>query len=82
MNASLETANLSATLRSKMYKWGQTFAKSPFFCEIFFVLENFFFKNGLIFEAFGKMIFKLICQTYVYETFRDIIEKTDDEDNA
>ena len=40
------------------------------------------FKNTFIFETFGKKIFKLTCHTYMYETIRDIIEKTDDEENA
>ena len=39
-------------------------------------------KNSFIFKTFGKKTIKLICHTYMYKAFRDIIEKTDDDDNA
>ena len=40
------------------------------------------YKNSFIFETFGKKIFKLICHTDEYEAVENIIEKTDDNDNA
>ena len=39
-------------------------------------------RKSFNFETFGKKTFKLICHTNVYEAIKDIIEKTDDNDNA
>ena len=36
-------------------------------------------KNSFIFETFGKKIVKMMYNTYMYETIRDIGEKNGDE---
>ena len=57
---------------------GASFSKIPLF-KSFFSIK---IEIADFFETSGKKTFKLICHTNVYEAIKDIIEKTDDDDNA
>ena len=48
-----------------------------YFLEFFCLREK--YKNSFIFETFGKKIVKMMYNTYMYETIRDIGEKNGDE---